>query len=165
MTEMVLQRLLILWAAFSFSATVSGAEIFSPADCDFSVTFPNKYETREIYAPSGQSTVLAKSPSGQPVKLSAECWPLQVITPQEYAKSLSPKMTERGVQVLSVNLAKGNYGDIVTLAGTAGQGADKYHIRFESFFGPKTRLDLLVLEKSSVASKEHLAFRNSVKIK
>lgn len=149
----------------TYSPLSVSAEIFSPKNCDFSVSFPGKYEIREIFSATGQSTTLAKNPNGLPVKLSAECWPLQSISPQEYAKSLPPKMAERGIQVHSVNLANGNYGDIVTLAGSAGEGSDKYYIRFESFFGPRTRLDLLILEKSALASKDHLAFRNSVKIK
>ena len=108
---------------------------------------------------------MAKTPAGQPIKLSAECWPLQPITPQEYAKALSPKMAERGIRVHSLSLEKGYHGEIVTLAGVAGEGANKYYIRFQSFFGPKTRLDILILEKSSMASQDHLAFRNSVRLK
>ncbi len=158
-------RSLILWAIFSLSKNVSGAEIFSPANCDFSVSFPNKYETREIFSQTGQSTILAKNPNGLPLKISAECWPLQAITPQEYAKNLSAQMAERGIKVHSVSIAKGNHGDIVTLSGVAGQGSEMYYIRFESFFGSKTRLDLLALEKSSIPSQDNLAFRNSVRIK
>lgn len=164
-TERMSIRNVIATCVFTYSSLSFSAETFTPTNCDFSVSFPGKYEIREIFSATGQSTILAKNPNGLPVKLSAECWPLQSISPQEYAKSLSPKMAERGIQVHSVNLAKGNYGDIVTLAGSAGEGSDKYYIRFESFFGPKTRLDLLILEKTALASKEHLAFRNSVKIK
>lgn len=158
-------RFIFFCVIFVFGTNTSGAEIFSPANCDFSVTFPSNYETREIFSPTGQSTKLAKNQNGQSLKISAECWPLQAITPHEYAKNLSAKMAERGIQVHSVNLSRGIYGDIVTLAGVAEQGSEKYYIRFESFFGTKTRLDLLVFEKSVIASQENLAFRNSVKIK
>lgn len=157
-------RVIAMWALTYSPITVS-SEIFSPTNCDFSVSFPGKYEIREMFLPTGQSTSLATTPNGSPVKLSAECWPLQDISPKEYAKSLAPKMVERGVLVHSVNLTKGNYGDVVTLAGSAGEGSDKYYIRLESFFGPKTRLDLLILEKTPVASRDHVDFRNSVKIK
>lgn len=162
---MTILRSLVFAAAASFGSIACNAEVFSPTSCDFSVEFPSKYETREIFASSGQSTVLAKNSNGQSTKLSAECWSLQAVTPQEYAKGLYPKMAQRGIQVHSVNIEKVNFGNIVTLAGSAGQGADKYYIRFESFFGPNTRLDLLVLEKSAMATKDHLAFRNSVRIK
>lgn len=162
---MRLRSCFALCSAAFICGTALASETFNPANCDFTVAFPGKYETREIFTATGQSTLLAKNPNGQAVKLSAECWPLQPISAQEYAKSLSPKMSQRGIQVQSVTLGKGNYGDVVTLAGTAGEGSDKYYIRFESFFGPKTRLDILILEKSAIASVEHLAFRNSVKVK
>jgi len=156
---------LILCAQFYFFHPSFADEIFNPKNCEFTVSFPGKYDIQEIFSSTGQSIHMAKTTPGQPTKLSAECWPQQAISPQEYAKALSPKMADRGIKVHSVSLGKGYYGEIVTLAGSAGEGPDKYYIRFESFFGTISRLDLLVLEKSPVASKEHLAFRNSVRLK
>lgn len=108
---------------------------------------------------------MAKNPKGQAIKLSAECWPLQLIIPKEYAKVMALKMAERGIEVYNVILEKGNHGDIVTLRGTAGKDSNKHYIRFESFFGQKTRLDIVVIEKSPIPSKEHLDFINSVRFK
>jgi len=157
-------RFLVLCCALSNSVAFA-SEVFAPANCDFTVTFPEKYETREVMAATGQSIVMAKTKNGEPLKLSAECWPLQKISPQGYAKNLGPKMDERGIQVHSVSIDKGQYGDIVTLAGSAGQGVNKYYVRFESFFGKTSRLDLLILEKTAVPSKGNLDFRNSVRVK
>lgn len=139
--------------------------LFSPTDCEFSVMFPGTYEQRQLFDSAGQSVVMAKTRNGEALKLSAECWPRHDIEPDEYAKRIAPKMADRGIRVHSVNVQQTDYGKVVTLAGAAGEGREKYFVRFVSHFGSKTRLDLLIIEKSAIASDGHLAFRNSVRTK
>lgn len=159
------KRTLIFLIVSAGLMTANAAEVFSPKDCEFSVSFPSKFDTNTIFSPSGESTTQAKNPNGLPVKLSAECWPVQQITPADYAKSISKKISEKGIEVQNVIISKGNLGEIVTLTGIAGSEGQKYYLKFESFWGERTRLDLVVIEKTPIASKEHLLFRNSVRIK
>lgn len=160
----------ILYAAVTFGGCIAAcpalaSDVFAPANCDFSVSFPMQPETRDLIAPNGDKAILAKSPNGQPLKLSAECWPLQSVSTADYAASISKKLGERGFTVHSTSIAKGAVGDIVTVAGVAGEVPNKYHFRFESFFGPRSRMDMLIMEKSAYPSVGNLDFRNSVRYK
>lgn len=150
---------------FSWPISASAGEYFSPSGCEFSVTFPGRYTTKELTAPDGSTTILAANPSGSLTKLSAECWPRGSISAREYAKNLGTKFNDRGVQTSSITLENNQNGEMVVFSGIAGEGAAKLHLRFISHFGQKTRLDLLIIDKKPVASAEHLAFRNSVQSK
>lgn len=107
----------------------------------------------------------AQSVLGGPTLLYAECWVRENITIDDYAEVIRPILIDRGFEVFSVSIRRDITGNVVTVAGAVGRHPKRFHVRFESFFGRKTRLDLLILEDEPVPTKEHVRFRQSVKFR
>lgn len=161
-----MNKRLLLVAILCFAPhTVFASSKFSPQNCEFSVEFPNIYETKEIFSPQGNSTILATNPKGSPTKLSAECWPNREISPREYASKLQTTAGSRGIEVKNITVGNDKGVQQVVLSGTIGQQPNLYQLRLISYFGKSSRLDLLIMDKRLDLGDEAQIFRNSVRVK
>lgn len=137
--------------------------IFGPSFCDFSVEFPVQYKAKNMTLNGTQGTGATAHPNSS-TSLGAECWPYEQQLPiDSYAQRLENEMRQRGISVSSVLIdTDSKVAQQVILSGRISASGKFLHIKTVSFIGPKSRLDLTILDQD-IASQSQVAFRNSVK--
>ena len=138
-------------------------ELYSPAGCDFSVTFPGKYQTKNIYLPSGKMVQQASCKTKDGGRLAAECYDSSM-DKEEFISFISEELRNRGASVYNVQPSSHMGIDTVVASGSIVTDENRLFIKIISYFGDNSRLDLIQIE-SVLSSKESLSFRNSVRIK
>lgn len=148
-----------------FICSTAAANTFTLDYCDFSVDFPSKYSTREIYV-KGSTTIAAMTTTANNTWLEAECWPyIKQLSLHEYARESETEFRNRGIFIKNIVVNKdASIAPQVITSGRIQIGGENYHTTSVSFMGPRSRLDLNIVERE-IGSKEHSAFRNSVKRK
>lgn len=157
-TEMKLVGIGFLLPCIAFAQ----AQTFQNDRCDFSVVFPIPYETKLIVKGQDEG-ILATARPKKSVKLSAECWPRENISTRDFMHHIQNGAQSQGVEVTAVTAEKHSTGDVVTLVGRANTPGQLIHLRIVSYFGPKNRMDLRIIDYDFSGSREQLDFRNSVK--
>ncbi len=156
-------RLFTMLLLFPICAFANGY-VFEDKQCDFNVTFPVRFQTKEIYKGSDVG-VLATARPNQSVRLSAECWPREDMLIRDYVNYIQNGVQKQGIEVIGITSERSRIGDVVILSGRTNIQGKALHLRLVSYFGPKYRLDLRVLDYNPAGSKEQIDFRNSVKLK
>lgn len=143
----------------------AGGYVFSPKDCDFSVEFPVQYKPKDMTL-KGTQGAGATAHANSSTSLGAECWPYEQQLPiDSYAQGLENEMRQRGVSVSSVLIYKeSKVAQQVVLSGRISADGKSLHMKTVSFIGPKSRLDLTILDRD-IAGQTQVDFRNSVKRK
>lgn len=150
--------LLINYPFFSHSG-----ELYSPANCEFTVEFPRKYEVKKIYLPSGETVLQASSKTRNDGRLGAECY-ISSISTDDFMKFILSDLTKRGVTVYNVQSRDHMGTETVVASGGLYIDGGLLYLKIVSYFGDISRLDLILVE-NEIASKESLNFRNSVRLK
>lgn len=141
------------------------ADTFSTAFCDFSVNFPGKYSIREMLS-EDSAGVAAVANATSDTRIAAECWPYIEKPPLDvYANAMQAEMKQRGFIINNVSIDQhSGVAPQVIISGRLKAGGETYHTTSISFMGQRSRLDLSIVERH-IASKEHMAFRSSVRLK
>ena len=154
----------ILLPCLLLTGPLANAEsyVFSPEFCDFSVEFPVQYKPKDMIL-KGVQGAGATAHANSSTSLGAECWPYEQQQPIDiYAQALEIESRQRGVAVSSVFIDKGSkVAQQVVLSGRISAGVESWHIKTVSFIGPRSRLDLTILDRD-IASQIQVNFRNSV---
>ncbi|GEM_PF-6095307 len=156
---------LCLSLCFSLSCASAWAGTFSTDYCEFSVTFPADYSTREmIYGQSGGIAAVANAT--RDTRIAAECWPYTDQSPINiYAKAMQAEMEQRGFAINSVSIDRNNkLAPQIVISGRLEAGGETYYTTTISIMGKSSRLDLSIVERH-LASKAHMTFRESVRWK
>ena len=141
-----------------------GGVVFENKDCDFAVTFPVQFQSKQIYKGSDVGLLATARPT-ESVKLSVECWPKENESVRDFVTKIQSRAQQQDIEVLGVTSERNRFGDVVTLSGRIIVQGKNVHIRLVSYFGPRTRLDLRVLDYNASGSKEQIDFRNSVRLR
>ena len=163
---------LLIGRIFSFAtllltasdAIAANPALFDSAKCDFTAIFPTIYQSKEIIK-NGVIGVLATARPNADLKLTAECWPLEKISARDFAIMLERRAQEQGIEVSGVTSERTAHGDAVMLSGRTSAQGKIVHVRLISYFGPRYRFDLRILDFNASGSPEQIAFRNSVRLK
>ena len=141
-----------------------GATVFEDKNCDFAVTFPVQFQAKQVYKGSDVGLLATARPT-ESVKLSLECWPKENESIRDFVNKIQSRVQQQGIEVLGVTSERNQFGDVVTLSGRTIVQGKNVHLRLVSYFGPRTRLDLRVLDYNASGSKEQIDFRNSVRLR
>ena len=146
------------------SVAHSAGQNFSPAFCEFSVTFPNGSKPKDML--SATASGAAATGRAGAAGLSAECWPYENQIPIDtYAQGIASQIQQRGGTVDNVSIDRnGKTGPQVVVTSRLKTGTGMYYVKAISFIGNKSRLDLTVIDKE-IASTAQVDFRSSVKRK
>jgi hypothetical protein len=144
------------------SVSFAQGQTFRDQRCDFSVYFPVPYETKSILK-GAEEGVLASARPNKSVKLSAECWPRENISTNDFMRHIEQGVQSQGFDVTAVTAEKRATGEVVTLVGRVNVQGRPVHLRIISHFGPRYRMDLRILDYNISGSKEQIDFRNSVR--
>lgn len=160
----MIKRLTIL-LSMSFSCASALADTFSTDFCDFTVDFPAKYSTREMLSEDATG-IAAIANATKDTRLAAECWPYIDQLPLDvYAQGMRIEMQQRGFEINNVSIDRETgAAPQVILSGRLSAGGEKYHTTTISLMGPRSRLDLSIVERHP-ASQAQTIFRNSVRRK
>ena len=162
---MITRHILLSCLVLTCSLANADGYVFSPNFCDFSVEFPVQYKPKDMIL-KGTQGAGATAHANSATSLGAECWPYEQQLPIDiYAQALENESRQRGVAVSSVLIDKDSkVARQVVLSGRISAGVKSWHIKTVSFIGPRSRLDLTILDRD-IASQTQVNFRNSVKRK
>lgn len=159
---MITRHILLSCLLLPCSFANAGGYVFSPNFCDFSVEFPVQYKPKEMILKGTHGAGATAHPNSA-TSLGAECWPYeQQLSINTYAQGLEDEMRQRGVIINSVLIDNdGGVSPQVILTGRISVGGNMLTIKTVSFIGPRSRLDLTILDRYMV-SQTQVSFRNSV---
>lgn len=141
--------------------SIAQGHTFRDQRCDFAVTFPVPFERKAVFKGPDEGIFVTARPN-KSVKLSAECWPKESISTRDFVRHIQEGAQKQGIEVTAVTIERKSVGEVVTLVGRMLVQGQTVHLRSVSYFGPRYRLDLRVLDYSPSGSREQIDFRNSV---